>query len=259
MLKTNIEIKFKHCRQFFFSNLNAKFTFSFRIFWTIDFLFSKLNSAFTLICYYQRVFAMFSQIYYLREKIINFFNIATKTNQKFKNVSFDHFIIWIFITNFDSCDSSTNALVKKLRDVEFDYFAAYFSSNQHINNEINDVIDFAKINKNLNLISFDYLQMFCIYSNVKIFLFFIIITFLKTNQMRIFVMIIFFQTFHASHANENAKILRHQCKTRRKIFDIIRFFKNKNNYNEKLTRRICYEYKMLQNIWQNEILTEKIW
>ena len=63
--------------------------------------------------------------------------------------------------------------------------------------------------------------------------------------MRTFVVIIFFQTFDASNANKRAKISQHRCKTRCKIFDIIRFFKNKNNHNEKLTQKIRYKYKML--------------
>ena len=94
--------------------------------------------------------------------------------------------------NFDSCDLLTNAFIKRLRDVEFDYFVANFNSNQCIDDEINDVINFAKINKNLNLINFDYLRMFYVYLNVKMFLFFAIIIFSKINRIHIFVMIILF-------------------------------------------------------------------
>ena len=100
------------------------------------------------------------------------------------------------------CDSSTNAFVKKLRNVKFDHFVVNFNSDQRIDDEINNVIDFAKINENLNLINFDYLQMFCVYLNVKMFLFFAIITFSKIDRMRAFVMIIFFKRFmHRTQTN----------------------------------------------------------
>ena len=68
--------------------------------------------------------------------------------------------------------------------------------------------------------------------------------------MRAFVTKIFFQTFDALHTNERAKISRHQCKTRRKFFDIIRFFKNKNNYNEKLTQKIAIDIKCYKIIYK---------
>ena len=190
---------------------------------------------------------MFLQLYHLREKIINFFNVAIKTNQKSKNIIFDYDIIWIFVTNFDLCNSLTNAFVKKLHDVEFEHFVANFNLNQRINNEINDVINFAKVNENLNLINFNYLRMFYVYWNIKMFLFFAVITFLKIDWMRAFVIKFFFQTFDASHANKFAEISRHWCKTRRKIFDIIRFFQNENNHNKKLTQKNRCKYKILQN------------
>lgn len=99
--------------------------------------------------------------------------------------------------------------------------------------------------------------MFDDYFIAKMFLFFAIIAFSKIDRMRTFVMKMFFQTFDASNANERAKISRHRCKARRKIFDIVRFFKNKINHDEKISQKNRYEYKILQNNWQNEILTQK--